>query len=60
MIIYRFISIRICPDWNVKGFDVYDFVTFEVIRICPDWNVKDVSFIEGINLDELEYVQIGM
>ena len=33
-------TIRIKPDWNVKG--IHFFITRQeaVIRIKPDWNVK--------------------
>ena len=34
------VTIRICPDWNVKKVTGGNNKEGTWIRICPDWNVK--------------------
>ena len=54
------IDIRICPDWNVKGYIEIKVKDPNKIRICPDWNVKPLYIYYIYNYTILEYVQIGM
>ena len=45
------VSIRICPDWNVKDVYIMQKGGWSSIRICPDWNVKaDIYIINRENV----------